>query len=116
MEVTEDRDEQQGIVLRMLETQGSGKQPGEEGYWEVWGACVSDIQQWDLVIMKFFNDDGTATIRQDQINALIPQTGIQDSIGIRYINHDGQERYCGRLVRVWVFRRMTHHILGKYVR
>jgi hypothetical protein len=100
-----------GIVMRTLDVQGA-MQPGTEGYWQVWGAVAADLQKGDLFIAKF--PDGE--VLQDQVNEIVHEDNLFDYTRKRYINQDGQDRAVGLLVRVWVFRRGTHHILSPHVR
>jgi hypothetical protein len=106
--------EGKGIVFTTLEWQARNGaiQPGTEAYWEVWGARPMDLKEGDLFIAKF----GDGEVREDQVNRIVHEDNTFGFTRVRYINQDGFDRAVGLLVRVWIFRRMTHHVLGDHVR
>jgi hypothetical protein len=97
-----------GIVSSMLDAQGK-IEPGTQGYWSVWGACVSDIQAGDLVMTK--SADG---YDEFQVTEVLPEPGLT---GIRFmIAGSDKVQRIGYLCPVAIARKGTHHILSPRAR
>jgi hypothetical protein len=91
-----------------------GLQPGQPGYWKVWGALASDIQPGDLVMVKY-EDTGT---REYEVTAPAPRGDgdLRDLIRPRFRAATGELFHIGALQPVIVLRHGTCHTLAGSVR
>jgi hypothetical protein len=98
-------------VTRALDAQGT-LQPGQDGYWRVWGATVGDIQAADLIMVK--PKDGEIT--EHEVAEIVPEEGILAAMYLRFIDGIGEDVRIGRLCPVVVLRKGTHRTLARSVR
>jgi len=78
-------------------------QPGQPGYWKVWGAQASDIRPGDLVMVKY-EDTG---IREYEVAELAPRGGsnLLDVVRPRFLSTAGDLFTVGALQPVEVLRK-----------
>lgn len=115
-------------------------EPGEEGYWKVWGASIRDIQRGDLVILKRATEDGKGEVceyevgeyapREVRVTAGRPNTAYDDMTGRghtgggvkmdqirpRWRATDGELFTVGAMQPIGLLRKSTHNILSDYVK
>ncbi len=111
-------------------------QPGEDGYWQVWGASIRDIQPGDLVMLKY--SDGETGMyeveayapREARVIDGRPNTAFDDMMarghtgeGLSYDQlrprfkaTDGELFSIGAMQPFALLRKSTHNILSDYVR
>jgi hypothetical protein len=87
------------------ELKAQGKiQPGEEGWWPVWGASPMDIKPGDII--GIYGEKDWTFIRDTfQAKSHPLRVGLVDG-------KDGMEFTLGVLVRIVLFRRGTHNTLS----
>lgn len=84
-------------------------QPGDTGFWKVWGASVQDIQVGDLVYIRTENGPVEPFLVQD--------TFVSKAAPLRFgFVSEGERFTLGALVQVLVLRWETHNTLAKSVR
>lgn len=100
-------------------------QPGQDGYWRVWGASVRDVQAGDIVLLKYA--DGEAC--EYEVDAYAPRGNDHDTVtqafrGVGNLNDqirprfratDGELFTIGALQPMALIRKSTHNILSDYV-
>lgn len=80
-------------------------QPGEEGWWRVWGASARDIRAGDIVCTKDSSDYPDV--------AFVEETFTARSHPIRVgIVVEGQRQTLGALVPILLVRKGTHNTLS----
>jgi hypothetical protein len=94
-------------IATALDAQGI-LQPGQEGYWQVWGARASDIRHADLVMVK--GRDGQ--VREYAVAEPAPWGDIRDIAYPRFRDESGELFSVGALQPVVVLRRGTRHTLA----
>jgi hypothetical protein len=83
-------------------------EPGTEGWWQVWGACVRDIRPGDAVA---FAHDGVTEWHY------VEDTFVAKNAPIRWgIVEDGERYTLGAFTPIALLRRGTHHTLAASVR
>jgi hypothetical protein len=95
-------------ITDALDAQGT-IQPGTEGWWRVWGACINDIRQNDMIMVKPQNGE----ITEHVVTRIIPEDGMLDAIYLRFIDADGEDIRIGRMCSVIILRRETQHTLSE---
>jgi hypothetical protein len=83
--------------------------PGTEGWWEVWGASVRDVQAGDLVLAQSGVDEQEAMLVDDTF------TAKADPIRRGFVV-EGERVTMGVLCKIVLLRRGTHHTLAESVR
>ena len=81
-------------------------QPGEQGWWRVYGARAEDILPGDLVMIK---DD------EFQVAERAPWGNRWDTLRVRFRTAAGELRTVGMLQPVEVVRRGTHCTLAQSI-
>ena len=92
-----------GIVTEILDAQGV-LQPGEKGFWKVWGARIYNIRAGDLLMFK--GRDGTT--QECQVES-VDHTEI---VCPKVVATDGREFRLGALMPIILLRQETHNILA----
>lgn len=91
-------------VKAVIEAQGV-LQPGDEGFWPVWGATPQDIRAGDYVI----------TAGGDEF--YVQETYRSNAAPLRVgFVVDGEKESIGALCRIAILRPGTKNTLGDYVR
>lgn len=107
-----------GIVEQLLEDQGA-LEPGQDGYWKVFGAMAYDVQQGDLVMVGWKDrETGETGVDQYQVAALAPREDqpFMDQVRPRFRSPSGEFFTIGALQPIQLVRWGTHHVLAKSVR
>lgn len=94
-------------AFREFESQGE-LQPGEEGYWKVWGAMVRHIRPGDLVLSKTNPDDLSICI--DLIEDVYTPKNYPLHFGV-VIN--GDKFTLGALTAIILLRKGTKNTLAE---
>jgi len=80
-------------------------QPGETGWWKVWGARVSDIKPNDIVLVKDGNGDVETLFIEDTFTAKsVARFGI--------VVFNGERQTLGQLCPIVLVRKGTHNTLS----
>jgi hypothetical protein len=127
-----------GPLTVALEAQGS-LQPGQEGWWKVWGASVRDVQPGDIVMLKYA-DDAPGQVHEYEVEAYAPRVsrivdgrsntphddmmarghtggGVSyDQLRPRFRAKSGELFSIGGLQPIVLVRKGTHNFLSDYVR
>lgn len=82
-------------------------QPGDEGWWQVWGSSVGDICPGDIVLTRN-GEDYEALFIEDRFEA--------KSVARLGIIVGGQQQTLGRLTGIVLMRRGTKHTLSNSAR
>lgn len=110
-------------------------QPGQDGYWRVWGASVRDVQAGDIVLLKYADGeaceyevdayaprearviDGRPNTAHDDMMARGHTGGglSYDQLRPRFRATDGELFTIGALQPMALIRKSTHNILSDYV-
>lgn len=86
-------------------------QPGDSGYWKLWGACVMDIETGDLVMCK--GASGGSFDQFEITEVLSPREGyLTDLCRRRFRDAEGEIFSLGMLCPVIVLRKGTHNMLS----
>lgn len=93
-------------ALAEFETQAE-LQPGESGWWQVWGARSRDIQAGDILLSKL-DDGGIAT---DYVADLFDPNA--NGLRVGFIDGRGKRVTIGAMARIVLVRRGTHNTLAK---
>jgi hypothetical protein len=93
-----------------------GREPGTEGYWEVWGARAIDIQPGDLVMSGYKDDDGINRHNEYEVVEMSSWGDLRDSCRVRFLTSTGQLRSVGMLQPMALVRKGTHATLSRSVR
>ena len=120
-----------GPFMTKLEAQGDLK-PGDQGYWEVWGARAMDIRPGDLVLMRWSQDDeakrGVHHFAEYEVLEMAPhppredgREDLRNSCRVRFLTTSSTPDRpvygsVGMLQVMKLVRPGTHHTLGDYVR
>lgn len=92
-------------------------EPGQEGWWEVWGARWADVQAGDLLLVATRRDDVITHHEHLVGEVLPPEDGIRGAIWFRFTDGEtGEIMAYGRLCPVGIVRRGTHHTLSPHCR
>ena len=92
-------------ALAQFEAQGT-LQPGEEGWWKVWGANVHSVRKGDLVL-------STSSVTGKVVADLVEDTFVSKSYPMRGgLIADGKEFTLGALTNIIVVRWGTHNTLA----
>lgn len=83
-------------------------QPGDEGWWKVWGARVNDIREGDMIMLKPKGEE----ITEHVITRIVPESGMAKAVWLRFIDADGEDIRIGRMCAVAVIRKGTHNTLA----
>ena len=122
-------------ATEIINTQGR-LEPGDEGYWRVWGASVRDIQPGDIVVLRYADGEaceyevGEYAPREAREVDGRPNTAIDDMMarghtggGIsmdqirpRWRATDGELFTVGALQPIGLLRKSTHNVLSGYVK
>src|ERR1035437_8403206 len=87
-------------------------QPGDEGWWPVWGACVNDIREGDMIMLKPKGEE----ITEHVITRIASESGMAEAVWLRFIDADGDDIRIGRMGAVAVIRKGIHNTLAESVR
>jgi Cu/Zn superoxide dismutase len=99
------------VVTEALDAQGV-LQPGQEGFWQHWGASARDIHPGDLILVKWVNDDGTTKeITEHEVVTAEDKTGV-----VAVTDTEGNSFWVGWLQRITLLRQGTHNTLSDYCR
>lgn len=82
------------------------KQPGEAGYWQVWGATVHHVQPGDLMMSR--NDDGSINV--DYVEDVYTPKNHPLRWGFIVA---GKKVTLGAFTPITVMRPSTHNLLAK---
>jgi hypothetical protein len=102
-------------MTEVLDAQGR-MEPGDEGWWKVWGASMQDVRQGDLIMAGLRKDDGTKEVVEHFVREVVYEGGIKDAIWLNFIDLHGEKRGIGMLCPVAIVRRGTHNILSPSAR
>jgi hypothetical protein len=102
-------------------------QPGDQGYWRVWGACARDIQPGDLVLMRWSGDGeaerGIHHFDEYEVVEMAPwplredgREDLRNMCRVRFLTTAGTYASVGMLQVMELVRPGTHNYLGEYVR
>jgi hypothetical protein len=111
-------------------------EPGDDGYWKVWGARVWDVQPGDLVVLKYSDGevceyevreyaprevrvrDGVANTVEDDLQARghTPPGISYDQLRPRFRATDGELFSIGAMQPFVLLRKSTHNILADSVK
>ena len=94
------------IITNTLDAQGV-LQPGEEGYWKIWGAHARDVQVGDLLMVRWNKADGSHEIGEYEIAELLDD----EVIAPKFRATDGRTFRIGALQKIVLLRKGTHHTL-----
>lgn len=94
-------------VTTALDAQGT-LEPGQTGYWRIYGARISDARPGDLLMVK--PKDGEIT--EHEIKEIVTESGMLSAMYVRFIDVTGEDIRIGRLCPVIVLRKGTHHVLA----
>jgi hypothetical protein len=86
-------------------------QPGQAGWWRIWGSSVKDIRVGDAFAWRQPERDGKPAYTSDWHYA----QEVEGSFP-KFITCDGERFSLGLLTAVEVFRQDTHNILSPYCR
>jgi hypothetical protein len=95
--------------------QETGKlQPGDPGYWQVWGARAADIRPGDLVMMARGEGDARQFYEFQCAECLPtrPDHLIGDTCQPRFRTTDGRVLGVGMVQRIKIVRYGTHNTLA----
>ena len=84
-------------------------QPGEQGWWPVWGASLRDVQEGDIIAFK--NGDEVET---NYVAGLFEAKAAPMRVGLIDQNHS--EYTLGALVRIVLWRQGTKNTLSPFCR
>ena len=89
-------------------------QPGEEGYWQVWGARVGDIKPGDLVMLKYSDAPEPS---EYQVAEAAPRGDghLMDTVRPRFLATSGELFTVGALQPIVVLRKGTRHTLAESI-
>jgi hypothetical protein len=110
-------DNSKGIVTEIIDAQnednGGVLQPGQEGYWKIWGASSRDVVAGDLVIARWEQEDGSHVLAEYAI-----QEKLDNGNGFapRFLAESGESFRLGALQRIVVLRWGTGNTLSKHCR
>lgn len=79
--------------------------PGQEGYWKVWGARVSNIRPNDIILTKQ-GDDSVCNFITDTF------TSKAYPMRMGFVDENGERFTLGAMSSVVVVRLSTHNILA----
>jgi hypothetical protein len=86
-------------------------QPGEEGFWQVWGASIRDVCVGDLIMVKWSNPDRTtAEITEHEV------AEVRRDIPLGVTDTEGNRFRIGALQQFRLFRKGTHNTLSNFCR
>lgn len=97
-------------ALAAFEAQGS-LQPGEQGWWKVWGASLADVRAGDLILTADPDADGGL------VPTLVEETFRPAAYPARHgFVADGARFTIGALCPIVLLRQGTHNTLAGSVR
>lgn len=82
-------------------------QPGDEGFWQVWGARAQDILPGDVLMVRWEHDDGSHEIGEYEVIEVAPW----GAVGITVTTTTGTI-HVGHLQRIALVRWGTHNTLA----
>jgi hypothetical protein len=95
------------VAIREFEAQPT-LQPGDEGWWKVWGASPDDIKAGDIVLVK--DSDGNVE------TLFIEDTFLAKSVTRVGVVIDGERQTLGRLCPIILVRKGTRNTLARSIR
>lgn len=93
-------------AIAEFEAQGT-LQPGEEGWWKVWGARIHNVRSGDIMLCK---DADTGEVVTEFIEEIRPAGGWA-GMRLLYVA-EGVNRSIGALAPIIVVRKGTHNTLA----
>jgi hypothetical protein len=96
---------------------GAGRlQPGQSGWWPLWGPHALDIASGDRLMTGYKDDDGIIRHNEYEVVELAPWGDLRDSCRVRFLTTAGQYRSVGMLQPMQLLRPGTHNTLSRHCR
>ena len=91
-------------------------QPGEFGWWKVWGARAMDIRPGDRVMKGWADGDGVKRHAEFEVVELAPWGDRRDDCRVRFLASTGLYTSVGMLQPMALIRQGDHNTLAGSVR
>jgi hypothetical protein len=106
-----------GIVTEILDAQnddnGGVLQPGQEGFWKIWGASARDVEAGDLIMVRWEAKDGSHELKEHALQARLPEG---DGIAPKFQAESGEIFRLGMLQKIVLLRWGTGNTLSRHCR